>query len=269
MELLTIKYCPIKIDDFIGLENVKSVLKSFVANPYHTSWLFIGKPGTGKTAMAYALARELGVIPRVVPAHQCTVDKIRDIIEGYFWCDAWRGTEHGTPWERDVFDYDRLEKDDGGVPWRFYLMDEIDESTHQAQVALLDAIDPSRQATLYIYVFTANPTEEKRRVKGEAKDKGTHLVRGRYSSYPKLAPRFISRCQVLEFSNHGLRDDIAAFLAKIWQREAPPTAVPPNFTQIAKDVQNNIRDALLTLQTQLLRAYSGRPRRSEQLSLTL
>ena len=48
------------IAEFIGLERAKKILAKFAAHPYPSAWLFVGPPGVGKTAMALALAAEIG-----------------------------------------------------------------------------------------------------------------------------------------------------------------------------------------------------------------
>ena len=115
--------------------------------------------------------------------------------------------------------------------FHFYLVDEIDEATYQALVAFLSVVEAHQIPPYVICIFTCNSTK-------------------------KLPPRFVSRCQVLEFSSFGLRDDIASLLSRIWGIEAPPGVHLPNFFQIAKDSRNNVRDALNKLQTELLIAQS-------------
>lgn len=112
--------------------------------------------------------------------------------------------------------------------WHLWLIDEVDEVTYHAQVAFLPLLDVGISARS-IFVFTANSTK-------------------------KLHDRFASRCKVLEFSTFGLRPALARFLEKIWAREAPVGAVAPNFYQMAKDSQNNVRDALNNLDIALLAA---------------
>jgi DNA polymerase III gamma/tau subunit len=96
----------------------------------------------------------------------------------------------------------------------------------QAQLAFLSLLDATAFPPSTCFIFTANDTT-------------------------RLQDRFLSRCQVLDFSSHGLSTPIAELLAKVWEKEAPGTPAP-NFSRIAKDSTNNVRTALLSLQTELL-----------------
>jgi hypothetical protein len=48
--------------------------------------------------------------------------------------------------------------------------------------------------------------------------------------------------------------DAAALLETVWTAEAPAGADAPNFARIVKDSNNNIREALMKLETELLLA---------------
>jgi hypothetical protein len=55
----------------------------------------------------------------------------------------------------------------------------------------------------------------------------------------------------LEFSSYGLANEAARLLESIWLREAHGAAAP-NFARIVKESANNLRDALMCLETELL-----------------
>jgi hypothetical protein len=46
----------------------------------------------------------------------------------------------------------------------------------------------------------------------------------------------------------------AAHLERIFEREAPQATDKPNFLRIMRDSKNNLRDALMNLETELLAA---------------
>lgn len=106
------------------------------------------------------------------------------------------------------------------------LADEADQMTQAAQLALLSKLDSTDPAPNTVWIFTANDCE-------------------------RLEKRFLSRCRVLEFSSYGMRAEIAAHLAKVWEAE---TGKPGdlNWERVAKDSNSNVRDAMNTLEVELL-----------------
>ena len=114
----------------------------------------------------------------------------------------------------------------GPSGWHLVLADEADQMSNAAQLALLSKLDSTDPAPQTIWIFTANDTS-------------------------RLEKRFLSRCRVLEFSSYGMRAELAGLLARIWQAEAGE-AGSLDFERIAKDSTNNVRDALQTLEVELL-----------------
>jgi len=108
------------------------------------------------------------------------------------------------------------------------LIDEADQMTEKAQLLFLSKLDATARPPQTIFTFTCNETE-------------------------KLEPRFLSRCLRVEFSSYGLATDAAAFLANVWQQEAP-NVEQPNFEKLIKESRNNLRDALTRLESELLAA---------------
>jgi replication-associated recombination protein RarA len=100
--------------------------------------------------------------------------------------------------------------------------------TPAGQLALLSKLDSTDPAPNTIWVFTANDCE-------------------------RLEKRFLSRCRVLEFSSYGMRSELAKYLADVWKAETG-TDGTIDFERIAKDSTNNVRDALNTLEVELLAA---------------
>ncbi len=110
------------------------------------------------------------------------------------------------------------------------LVDEADRMSPAAQLALLSKLDSTAFPPQTVFVFTCNSTDG-------------------------LEPRFLSRCRVLEFSSYGTAEEIANLLRAVWDRETDtPADGPPNFARIVKDAHNNVRDALMRLELEILAA---------------
>ena len=110
------------------------------------------------------------------------------------------------------------------------LVDEADRMSPAAQLALLSKLDSTAFPPQTVFVFTCNGTDG-------------------------LEPRFLSRCRVLEFSSYGTAEEIANLLRAVWDRETDtPADGPPNFARIVKDSHNNVRDALMRLELEILAA---------------
>jgi replication-associated recombination protein RarA len=106
------------------------------------------------------------------------------------------------------------------------IVDEADRMTPSAQLALLSKLDATDAPPNTIWIFTCNATDG-------------------------LEPRFLSRTRQIEFSSYGLASEATRLLESIWRREAHE-AVAPNFGRIVKESSNNLRDALMCLETELL-----------------
>ena len=109
------------------------------------------------------------------------------------------------------------------------LVDEADQMSTAAQLAFLSKLDATAFPPQTIFVFTCNDTE-------------------------RLEKRFLSRCRVLEFSSYGLNGAGAEFLGRVWEAEHGPDDAVPDFARIMKNTCNNLRDALMHLEVELLAA---------------
>jgi len=116
-----------------------------------------------------------------------------------------------------------------GKRFHLVLIDEADGMSDAAQKRLLSCLDGSAPCPTTIWVFTAN-----------AKD--------------HLEDRFLSRVKTVEFSKQGIASDAAKLLERVWLENAPSTAKVPNFARIVKDANNNIREALQSLELELMLA---------------
>jgi replication-associated recombination protein RarA len=114
-----------------------------------------------------------------------------------------------------------------GFKMHLVLVDEADQMSPAAQTMLLSRLDGTATPPNTVFVFTCNSVE-------------------------RLEERFRSRCKVLEFSTYGLASDASALLARVWQAEAPQGAEAPNFARLVKESNNNVREALQRLETELL-----------------
>jgi replication-associated recombination protein RarA len=131
---LSEKYRPRKIAEFVGLDRPKRIMAKFAANPYPSSWLFVGPPGVGKTTMAQALASELGAELHHIGSQKCTVDAVEDVVRRCWYVPQ-------------------------GGGFHLVLVDEADRMTPAAQLALLSKLDSTEPPPNTIWVFTCNSTD--------------------------------------------------------------------------------------------------------------
>jgi replication factor C small subunit len=106
------------------------------------------------------------------------------------------------------------------------LVDEADKMSNAAQLHFLSKLDATAFPPQTIFVFTCNATDG-------------------------LETRFLSRTRQIEFSSYGMASEATQLLESIWEREANGASAP-NFARIVKESSNNVRDALMTLETELL-----------------
>lgn len=109
------------------------------------------------------------------------------------------------------------------------LVDEADQMSPAAQLFLLSKLDGTATLPNTIWIFTCNSVE-------------------------RLQDRFLSRVKQIEFSSYGIAADATALLERIWRENAPAGAAAPNFARLVKEVSNNVREALMRLETELMLA---------------
>jgi DNA polymerase III delta prime subunit len=107
------------------------------------------------------------------------------------------------------------------------LVDESDQMTPASQLSFLSKLDGTAFPPQTVFIFTANDTE-------------------------RLQDRFLSRCMVLQFQSHGMAKEAASLLERIWQQEVGDATEKPNFLRMVQDSKNNVRDAVNSLQVELL-----------------
>jgi len=132
------KYRPISIDQFVGIETPRAIMTAFVANPYSSSWLFLGESGTGKTTLAFAVAFALGARQEIgggiyhIPARACDLETIDKVVHLCYM----------TPMI--------------GAPFNIVIIDEGDQMTRAAQLRLLSNLDSSDPPPNTIWFITLN-----------------------------------------------------------------------------------------------------------------
>jgi DNA polymerase III gamma/tau subunit len=198
---LTEKYRPQRISDFIGLADVKKVLSAFCKRPHSSAWMFQGASGTGKSTLGMAVAAELRAEFHHVPSQRCNVAELENVIR-----QCWYVPRNAT--------------------FHVVQVDECDQASPAAQLALLSKLDSTDPPPNTIFIFTCNDVE-------------------------RFEKRFLSRCRVLKFSTYAMRESLATFLAKVWLLETGKET-GPDFTRIAKDSCSNVREALMTLEIAIL-----------------
>jgi DNA polymerase III delta prime subunit len=113
-----------------------------------------------------------------------------------------------------------------GCKMHLVLVDEADRMTEGAQIALLSKLDSTDCPPDTVFVFTCN-------------------------SKDGLEKRFLSRSRQLDFSSYGIASEATDLLERVWESENGG-ANKPNLARIVKDATNNVRDALMRLEVELM-----------------
>jgi replication-associated recombination protein RarA len=133
--LLTEKYRPSSITNFVGLDKAKKLCARLARDPFDSSWLFAGASGTGKTTIALALAEEMGAELHHIPSQSCTVERVKELRARLAYLPAIGKKVH------------------------LVLADEADQMSMQAQLAFLSILDSTNRPQQTIFIFTCNETE--------------------------------------------------------------------------------------------------------------
>lgn len=131
---LSEKYRPHRIAEFVGLTKPKKVLQRLASAPFGSSWLFVGRSGTGKTAMAHALATEIKAQVHLLPAHECTRENVAHV---------WNLCQK-APWP--------------GFKRHLILVDQADALSKLLQTDLRSKLEPFTLRGV-IWVFTATESD--------------------------------------------------------------------------------------------------------------
>jgi replication-associated recombination protein RarA len=80
-DILTEKYRPQHIADFIGLDKPRRIAAKIASNPPSKGGLlFLGEPGIGKTTLALAIAAEMPAELHHIASQDCNVDRLRQVV---------------------------------------------------------------------------------------------------------------------------------------------------------------------------------------------
>jgi replication-associated recombination protein RarA len=137
-------------------------------------------------------------------------------------------------------DIERVWADCQGFPAPGYkrhliLVDDVDGVSKAALTTLLAKLDARDEAPDTIWVFTCPGTE-------------------------KLDRRFLSFCGEIKFPSYGIAKEAAELLKLVWEAErGEADVIPPNFARIVKESNNDIRAALITLETLLITNPGNHP----------
>jgi replication-associated recombination protein RarA len=107
------------------------------------------------------------------------------------------------------------------------LIDEIHAASKAAQMALLSKTDRTAFPPSTVFIGTCTTLDG-------------------------IDAALLSRFMQLPFSSHGMAKEIAGLLESVWIAEAGETTEKPNFLRMAQDSRNNVRDAVNSLQVELL-----------------
>jgi putative ATPase len=154
------------------------------------------------------------------------------------FCEAIRGELHHIPSQKaNVENLEEVIRMCWYIPrsgtFHVVLVDELHYCSKGFQAALLSKLDSTASVPNTIWIFTANGSEEELR--------------------EKFDKAFMSRVWLMEFSSYGMRSEIAALLAEVWQKETGKQG-DLNWDRIAKDSGTNVRAALSALEMELLAA---------------
>lgn len=196
MRNLAAVYRPTKLEDVVGQEQAKQVLRVHLKNKPKSGYLFVGSAGTGKTTcariFAYELNRSKTNVVEINAADTNGVDGIRQII-------------------------DDAKKKPIGTAYRIFILDECHMLTTQAWNALLKLVEEP-PASVVILLCTTDPrkipnTITSRVLRLDFSRIDVDLIQKRlswvldqegYSSYDVDALKYLA-----QLANGGMRDALS------------------------------------------------------------
>ena len=210
------KYKPREIEDFLGLDMVKKEVLNYLADPTSSKcWMFYGEAGQGKSSMAYAIARRVGVKSEMLIQHvgskDCNLARFDDIIHKCQLVPL-EGSHHVV------------------------IIDEFDLMTAAVRDSMLSIMDFTEALPNTIIILTSNVAAVNEDTKPDM-----------------LRDRFLSRVDKVEFPLPS-RPQLREFLEKIWVAESAGHPLPEDkVMEEIIGPKKDIRKAVARLEQELMR----------------
>jgi replication-associated recombination protein RarA len=136
-DILTEKYRPHHIAEFVGLDKPRRIATKIASNPpTKGGLLFLGEPGIGKTTLALAIAAEMPAELHHVASQDCNVDRLRQVVSNCHYVPSMGFKRH------------------------LVLIDEADQMTAAAQLYMLSILDSTAPPPDTLFILTANNTDK-------------------------------------------------------------------------------------------------------------
>jgi replication-associated recombination protein RarA len=136
-DILTEKYRPLRIAEFVGLDKPRRIASKLASNPPGKGGLlFLGEPGIGKTTLALAIAEEMPAELHHVASQDCNVERLRQVVSNCHYVPS------------------------AGYRRHLVLIDEADQMSSAAQLYMLSVLDSTAPPPDTLFILTANNTEK-------------------------------------------------------------------------------------------------------------
>jgi len=211
MPALHERYRPQTWDQLIGQDKaVRSVRRVIDRAGFDgDAFWVVGPPGTGKTSLAWIVARQFAQSDSditEVDGQACTIETVRELVA------TWKQSplfQNLTP------------------PWRVYICNEAQAMTSKAIQAWLTALDPLPLRVIVIFTTTADSAD----------------LFGEYES------PFRSRCKSVTFTNQGLAPVFAKRAREIALAENLDGKPEAAYVKLVQKHHNNFRAVLQAIDT--------------------
>ncbi|MGH9691024.1 MAG: AAA family ATPase, partial [Candidatus Acidiferrales bacterium] len=134
---LTEAYRPQTIGEFVGLAKHKAILTKLVGNPRPCALLFFGGPGTGKSSMAQAFARQIEAEIHHLPSQDAKLETLQSVA----------ATCQRVPYDFQI---------GCACKWHAVILEEADLLSSASQNYLLSKLDGTSPCPQTLWILTAN-----------------------------------------------------------------------------------------------------------------